>query len=43
MFYEAIKNYYVMNLYTEENLDLFVSINWITAEQKVEIMASKKV
>jgi hypothetical protein len=30
-----------MGLYTDENLDLFVSINWITAEQETEIKAAK--
>lgn len=41
MWYSLIKQYYIMGLYTDENLDLFVSINWITAEQETEIKAAK--
>ena len=41
MWYKLIKEYYLIGLYTEEDLDLFVSVNWITEEQKEEIMASK--
>ena len=41
MWYPIIKKYYLMELYTEEDLDLFVKVNWITEEQKTEIIASK--
>lgn len=41
MWYELIKRYYMMELYTESDLDLFVQVNWITEEQKQEIIASK--
>ena len=37
MWYELIKRYYMMGLYTESDLDLFVQVSWITAEQKQEI------
>ncbi|MFT8556002.1 MULTISPECIES: XkdX family protein [Liquorilactobacillus] len=42
MWYSLIKQYYIMGLYTNENLDLFASINWITADQETEIKATKK-
>ena len=38
---ELIKKYYLMGLYTVSDLDLFVKVNWITEEQKAEIIASK--
>lgn len=41
MWYKLIKEYYLMGLYTKEDLDLFVKVNWITEEQKEEIIASK--
>ena len=41
MWYELIKKYYFMGLYTVSDLDLFVKVNWITEEQKQEIIASK--
>ena len=41
MWYELIKKYYMMGLYTESDLDLFVQVSWITAEQKQEIIESK--
>lgn len=41
MWYELIKRYYMMGLYTESDLDLFVQVSWITEEQKQEIIASK--
>ena len=41
MFFNTIKEYYQLGLYDEANLDLFVSVSWITAKQKEEIMASK--
>lgn len=39
--YQAIKEYYNLGLYTEKDLDLFVSVQWITEEQKEEIIKSK--
>lgn len=42
MFYDTIKKYYQLGLYNDANLDLFVSIKWITSEQKEEIVASKQ-
>ena len=41
MWYELIKRYYMMGLYTESDLDLFVQVSWITDEQKQEIILSK--
>ena len=41
MWYELIKRYYMMGLYTESDLDLFVQVSWITDEQKQEIIESK--
>ena len=41
MWNSIIKKYYLMGLYTEEDLELFVKVNWITEEQKQEIIASK--
>ena len=43
MWYELIKKYYLMGLYTESDLVLFVQVSWITEEQKQEIMTSKNV
>ena len=31
-----------MGLYTDEQLQVFVDVNWITEEQKEEIINSKK-
>lgn len=42
MFYDTIKKYYQLGLYNDTNLDLFVSIKWITSEQKEEIVASNQ-
>lgn len=39
--YEMIKSFYDEGYYTEQDLDLFVSVQWITAEQKEEIIKSK--
>lgn len=39
--YKWIKKFYVLGLYTEENLNLFVRIEDITEEQKKEIIVSK--
>ena len=41
MWYELIKRYYMIGLYTESDLGLFVQVSWITEEQKQEIIASK--
>lgn len=40
--YKYIKEYYLLGLYTESDLDVFVKSKWITEEQKAEIIASKK-
>lgn len=39
--YSYIKEYYLLGLYTDEQLDIFVNAKWITEEQKQEIIASK--
>lgn len=39
--YDMIKSFYEQGLYTEQDLDLFVSVQWITEEQKEEIMKTK--
>ncbi|WP_081035634.1 XkdX family protein [Ligilactobacillus araffinosus] len=39
--YEMIKSFYEQGYYTEQDLDLFVSVQWITEEQKEEIMKTK--
>lgn len=39
--YKWIKMFYLLGLYTEENLNLFVRIGDITEVQKAEIIASK--
>lgn len=39
--YKWIKKFYLMELYTDENLDVFVGSKDITEEQKQEIIASK--
>ena len=41
--YSYIKEYYLLGLYTDEQLDIFVNAKWITEEQKQEIIASKEV
>lgn len=40
--YKWIKKFYVIELYTYENLDVFVRSGDITEAQKEEIIASKK-
>lgn len=35
--FQAIKEYYELGLYTEQDLNLFVEVGWITAKQKEEI------
>lgn len=39
--YKWVKMYYEMGLYTDNNLDVFVSAKYITAEQKEELIANK--
>ncbi|NFH81803.1 XkdX family protein [Clostridium botulinum] len=41
--YKWIKKFYLMELYTNENLNVFVGSRDITEEQKQEIIASKVV
>lgn len=41
--YKWIKKFYLMGLYTDENLDVFIGSKDITEEQKQEIIASNKV
>lgn len=39
--YKFIKKYYLMGLYSDTDLDIFVTSRDITEAQKVEIIASK--
>ena len=39
--YKWVKKFYLLGLYTDENLDVFVRSGDITEEQKQEIIASK--
>ena len=39
--YELIKEYYNMDLYTDEDLDIFVRSKYITEEQKQEMINRK--
>ncbi|WP_294405596.1 XkdX family protein [uncultured Clostridium sp.] len=39
--YKWIKKFYLMGLYTDEQLDIFIRSGDITEEQKQEIIASK--
>lgn len=41
--YKWVKKFYLLGLYTDENLDVFVRSGDITEEQKQEIIVSKKV
>jgi len=41
MLFDVIKEYYIINLYTESDLDIFVNAKWITEEQKQDIIDSK--
>ena len=36
--YSYIKEYYLLGLYTDVQLDVFVNAKWITEEQKSEII-----
>lgn len=40
--YKWVKKFYLLGLYTDENLDVFVRSGDITEEQKQEIIASNK-
>lgn len=37
MSFELIKDYYKLGLFTNDNLDMFVSIGWLTDEQSKEL------
>lgn len=39
--YSYIREYYLLGLYTENNLDVFVNAKWISAKQRQEIISSK--
>ena len=39
--YKWVKKFYLLGLYTDENLDVFVRSGDITEKQKQEIIASK--
>ncbi|WP_080443154.1 XkdX family protein [Clostridium botulinum] len=41
--YNYIKEYYILGLYKNNQLDVFVNAKWITEEQKQEIINSKLV
>ena len=41
MMIETIKEYYRKKLFTDEDMLSFVSIGWITEEQKNEILKQK--
>lgn len=41
MLFDVIKEYYIINLYNESDLDIFVNAKWITSEQKKNIIDSK--
>lgn len=36
-----IKEYYMLCLYTDADLDIFINAKWITVDQKREIIDSK--
>ncbi|ABK60742.1 MULTISPECIES: XkdX family protein [Clostridium] len=36
-----IKEYFLMGLYVEKDLDIFVTAKWITKQEKEEIIKSK--
>lgn len=40
--FDTIKDLFDIGLYTEQDLDLFVSVQWITEEQKEEILGKQK-
>jgi|GEM_PF-721108 hypothetical protein len=37
MSFELIKDYYNLGLFTNDNLDMFVFIGWLTEEQSKEL------
>lgn len=39
--YNLIKEYYKLNLFNDNSIELFAKVGWITEEQKQEIIASK--
>lgn len=39
--FDLLKDYYSKNLYTNDDLDLFVQGDLITVEQKTQIISSK--
>lgn len=41
--YNIIKDYYNLNLFNNDSLELFVKVGWIAEEQKQEIIDSKVV
>ncbi|WP_321993887.1 XkdX family protein [Clostridium butyricum] len=41
--YNYIKEYYILGLYKNNQLDVFVNAKWISEEQKQEIINSKTV
>lgn len=38
MSYELIKSYYELGLFTKSDLEIFVSIGWVTEAQKKELI-----
>lgn len=38
MSYELIKSYYELGLFTKNDLEMFVSIEWITEVQRKELI-----
>ena len=38
MSFELIKDYYNLGLFTDNDLDMFVSIGWLTDKQKKELI-----
>ena len=38
MSFELIKSYYELGLFTNDDLDMFVSIGWLTDKQKKELI-----
>ena len=38
MSFELIKDYYNLGLFTNNDLDMFVSIDWLTDKQKKELI-----
>ena len=38
MSFELIKSYYELGLFTNDDLDMFVSIGWLTEKQRKELI-----